>query len=244
MTIVELILSLRPADGSVASTLAAIGRARVALTDADEAMVAAQQEHDASLLDTDPTRFPDAMKKLGKIKLETAEIREKVSAMLAQLEARLPVAKRVELQAQLEAKRQDVEATGVVLADLWGKSRAKLALLLRELEEADTEYVNARFELSTAVTKVFPIDPMSQPQPDPELKRPHAAPTGSSADGWRGQVAEMAQPVRKPIVRAPDPEGDARREEREGKIRAGLADYARREPHGSASHSATRAWPN
>ncbi len=235
MTIVELILSLRPADDSVASILAAIGRTRIALADMDKAVTEAQEEHDAALLHTDASCLLDAMKKLGKARLETAEFREKASALLRQLEASLPIAKQKEFEAHLDAKRQDAEAAGLALAKMWEKTRVKLAPILREMEQADTKYGAAQLEFYHAVTSAIPLDS--------ERERPRAAPTGSPANGWRDQVAEMAQPARKPVVRAPDPEGDALREEREERLRIGTANY-QPAPLVSNAGSAWRAFPS
>jgi hypothetical protein len=231
MTVLDVIMSLRPVGGSSREISAAIERARIALANADEAVTAAQQEHDAAVLDTDPSRFPDALKKLGKSRLDAAELREKVSAVQVQLEARLPIAKRLEAEDLLATKRQKAEAAGLALAQAWETTREDLASPLRALERSESAYAEAQRDFASAAASVS--------RAYPEMDISPAKPTGRSAFGWREDVNSMTQPVRKPFVQPADPDA-AEREERQ---RIATANYVPHDQRPNA-HGATPAWPN
>jgi signal transduction histidine kinase len=149
MTPTDLILSLRPADGSSTAITAAIERARTALAGVDNDISAAQQEHDRELLDAEPSRLQDLTKRFTKTREDLAGTRDRVSAVLAQLEDRLIAARRDEAEEILAAKREKVEAAGRALVKLLESKRAKLAADLRELELADTAYADAQREFAT-----------------------------------------------------------------------------------------------
>ena len=187
----DLVIALRPIDGSATAIAAAIERARVAQSDADDAVTVAQREHDEALLDAPEGRLQDLERKLDTARSAATRTSKRISAMLVQLEARLVTAKRNEAVARLVAARGDAEKAGTCLAAWWEENRAKLAAILREGEALDTALgrsINQFANIVRDVGNTYPDVDTSYPQP-----------THTAAFRWRDEVDTMTKPV--PVAR-------------------------------------------
>ena len=207
----DVILSLRPTDGTAAAIAAAIGRARQALLEAGASELQAQGARDELLIDGTPTQL-----KTAEAALATArDVADRVRAILPQLERRLIAAQQTEALAAAETAKRAAEAAGQLLANWWAKHQGTLVAILREGERLTTANTDALFDWSQAAARA------SKAVPDAII--PNVKMTSAPAESWRNKVTEMMEPVFMPIVHAPDPLA-AERAERE---RLATEEYAR-----------------
>lgn len=215
MAILDTILGLRPTDGTSTAIAAAIGRTREAQTDADARVLAARQERDAALLDADPKALAALERKLTEARDGATETAERVAAVLAQLEARLITTKQAETLATVAAAKRLCETAGSGLAEWWATAQPKLAAILRQGEELDTA--------ATAAFHGWNYLATTARQNAPELSFDMPEQTGKPAQGWRDDLATMAEPLpRSRPVLVPDAE-DVERVERRARSEAAYA---------------------
>ena len=211
----DVILSLRPADGSSAAIAAAIQLARAAQSGADDAVTTARAERDAALLDADAAGLAALERKLTAARSGAVEAAERIGAVLSQLEARLATAKRNEAELQVTSARAEAEDAGRALAAWWSEKRPLLAELLQEGERLDTA-LGTRIDAFKSV-----VASVGRAYGDIDLRYPD--PTASSASNWRDAVETMSHPVRAPHVLVPPTVADRERAEAEERYR--------RDPH-------------
>lgn len=207
------IISLRPADSSAVAISAAIARARAMLADCAAAETTAQQNRDAALLDATPQQLGELEKKLTEARSAATAMRERVGAVLTQLEARLIVARRAETEAKLAAAKEAAERSGRELAEWFaGPCQETVLPILRRGEELDAK--------ESSDLRQWEREYAAAVREYPDLKAERPLLTGIVASDFRETVAGAMQPVRLPVVFLPPSPREEEMAERRRQIEA------------------------